>query len=92
MYFEHIAELMKALLFVVPPNLRLGEVLNWARTGARFRRMDRSRHPRLVRLFTMSAADFLDEWFEDERVKGALATQAVVGAWGGPMTPAPPTR
>jgi phytoene dehydrogenase-like protein len=35
----------------------------------------------------MSAADFLDEWFEDERVKGALATQAVVGAWGGPMSP-----
>jgi phytoene dehydrogenase-like protein len=35
----------------------------------------------------MSAADFLDEWFEDERVKGALATQAIIGAWCGPMTP-----
>ncbi|HKI28926.1 MAG TPA: NAD(P)/FAD-dependent oxidoreductase, partial [Actinomycetota bacterium] len=31
--------------------------------------------------------DFLDEWFEDERVKGALATQAIIGAWCGPMTP-----
>ena len=41
----------------------------------------------IVRLFTVSAADFLDEWFEDERVKGALATQALVGNWGGPMTP-----
>ena len=35
----------------------------------------------------MSAADFLDEWFEDERVKGAMATQAIIGAWCGPMTP-----
>ena len=35
----------------------------------------------------MSAADFLDEWFVDERVKGALATQAIIGAWCGPMTP-----
>ena len=35
----------------------------------------------------MSAADFLDEWFEDDRVKGALATQAIIGAWCGPMTP-----
>ncbi|HEX6132012.1 MAG TPA: NAD(P)/FAD-dependent oxidoreductase, partial [Actinomycetota bacterium] len=26
-------------------------------------------------------------WFEDERVKGALATQAIIGAWCGPMTP-----
>ncbi len=86
-YFEHIAELMKALLFVVPPNLRLGEVLNWARTGARFRGWTGRDIHELVRLFTMSAADFLDEWFEDDRVKGALATQAVVGAWGGPMTP-----
>ena len=35
----------------------------------------------------MSAADFLDEWFDDDRVKGALATQAIIGAWCGPMTP-----
>jgi phytoene dehydrogenase-like protein len=35
----------------------------------------------------MSASDFLDEWFEDERVKGALATQAIIGAWNGPMSP-----
>ena len=86
-YFEHVAGLMKALLFVVPPNLRFGEVLNWARTGARFRGWTGRDIHELVRLFTMSAADFLDEWFEDDRVKGALATQAVVGAWGGPMTP-----
>ena len=36
-----------------------------------------------VRLFTISGADFLDEWFEDERVKGALATQAIIGACAG---------
>src|SRR5205823_2040974 len=41
----------------------------------------------VVRLFTMSAADFLDEFFTDERVKGALATQSIIGAWCGPMSP-----
>jgi phytoene dehydrogenase-like protein len=35
----------------------------------------------------VSAADFLDEWFDDPRVKGAMATQAIIGAWCGPMTP-----
>jgi hypothetical protein len=35
----------------------------------------------------MSASDFLDEWFVDDRVKGALATQAIIGAWCGPMSP-----
>lgn len=86
-YFERVASLMKELLFVVPPNLRMAEVLRWMRTGAKFRGWTGRDVHELVRLFTMSAADFLDEWFVDERVKGALATQAVIGAWCGPMTP-----
>jgi len=86
-YFERVAGLMKDLLFVVPPNLRLREVANWIRTGTRFRGWTGRDVHELVRLFTLSAADFLDEWFEDERVKGAMATQAIIGAWCGPMTP-----
>jgi phytoene dehydrogenase-like protein len=86
-YFERIAALMKELLFVIPPNVKLSEIVRWARTGRRFRGWTGRDVHELVRLFTMSAADFLDEWFEDDRVKGALATQAIVGAWGGPMTP-----
>src|SRR3712207_5511190 len=36
---------------------------------------------------TMSCADFLDRFFVDERVKGALAPGGVIGMWGGPMSP-----
>jgi phytoene dehydrogenase-like protein len=86
-YFERVAGLMKSLLFVVPPNTRIRELPAWAATIARFRRWKGRDLHELVRLLTMSAADFLDEWFHDDRVKGALATQAVVGAWGGPMSP-----
>jgi phytoene dehydrogenase-like protein len=86
-YFERVAALMKELLFVVPPNLRLRDAASWARAAGRLRGMSGRDVHELVRLFTMSAADFLDEWFDDERVKGALATQAIVGAWCGPMTP-----
>ena len=86
-YFERVAKLLKDLLFVVPPNMRMAEVPRWARTAGRFRGWTGRDIHELVRLFTMSAADFLDEWFEDERVKGALATQAIIGAWCGPMTP-----
>lgn len=43
---------------------------------------------RLLReLFLMSAADFLDEWFESERVKAAFATQAIIGTFLGPYAP-----
>ena len=86
-YFERIAGLVKDLLYVVPPNMKLTEILDWARTGARFRGWTGRDVHELVRLFTMSGADFLDEWFTDDRVKGALATQAIIGAWCGPMTP-----
>ncbi len=86
-YFERVAKLLKDLLFVVPPNMRLAEAPRWARTAGRFRGWTGRDIHELVRLFTMSAADFLDEWFDDERVKGALATQAIIGAWCGPMTP-----
>ena len=86
-YFAHVGDLIRRLLFVVPPNMRMVDVLGWARTSTRFRGWTGRDIHEMVRLFTMSAADLLDEWFEDPRVKGALATQAVVGAWGGPMTP-----
>jgi len=86
-YFERVARLLKDLLFVVPPNLRMRDIPRWARTAGRVRRWTGRDVHEAVRLFTMSAADFLDEWFEDERVKGALATQAIIGGWCGPMSP-----
>jgi phytoene dehydrogenase-like protein len=85
--FEHVAALMQDLLFVIPPNMRAADLLSWIRAGARFRGWSGRDVHELVRLFTMSAADFLDEWFEDDRVKGAMATQAIIGGWCGPMTP-----
>jgi len=85
--FERVATLVKDLLYVVPPNLSVRDLPAWLAMAGRFRRWRGRDVAELVRLFTMSAADYLDEWFEDERVKGALATQAVIGAWCGPMSP-----
>jgi len=86
-YFDRVARLLKDLLFVVPPNLNLRDLPKWATTAGRLRKWSGRDIHEAVRLFTMSAADFLDEWFEDERTKGAMATQAIIGAWCGPMTP-----
>jgi phytoene dehydrogenase-like protein len=86
-YFDRVARLLKDLLFVVPPNMNIRDLPRWASTAGRFRKWSGRDIHEAVRLFTMSAADFLDEWFEDDRVKGAMATQAIIGAWCGPMTP-----
>lgn len=43
---------------------------------------------RLLReLFLMSAADFLDEWFESDQLKAAFAMQAIIGTFLGPYSP-----
>jgi phytoene dehydrogenase-like protein len=86
-YFDRLGRLLRRLLFVVPPNLTLGDAPRWLALAARLRGWSGRDVADLVRLFTVSGADFLEEWFEDERVKGALATQAIIGAWCGPMSP-----
>jgi phytoene dehydrogenase-like protein len=86
-YFERLGHLLRDLLFVVPPNLTLRELPRWLGFGGKLRHWTGRDVAEIVRLFTISAADFLDEWFEDARVKGAMATQAIIGAWCGPMSP-----
>src|SRR6185503_13148893 len=36
---------------------------------------------------TMSVGDLLDDWFECDAFKGAMASSGVVGVWAGPRTP-----
>jgi phytoene dehydrogenase-like protein len=86
-YFYHVARLLKDLMFVAPPNIRFGDIPKWLAVGGRLRHWTARDVAEIVRLFTMPGADFLDEWFEDDRVKGALATQTIIGGWGGPMSP-----
>ncbi len=86
-YFGRVAHLLQDLLFVVPPNLSVADLPKWVAVAGKLRKWTGRDVAEAVRLFTMSAADFLDEWFGDSRVKGALATQAVIGAWCGPMSP-----
>lgn len=41
----------------------------------------------IANMITMSAYDFLSEWFEDERIKAVLAYYASIGTFAGPKTP-----
>ena len=41
----------------------------------------------ITRLMTMSIADLLDDWFESDQVKGAMAVNGVIGTWAGPYEP-----
>ena len=86
-YFQRVGQLLKDLMFVIPPNLTLGDLPRWLAMGGKIRHWNGADIAEIVRLFTVSGKDFLDEFFEDERVKGALGTQTILGAWCGPMSP-----
>lgn len=42
---------------------------------------------RVMDMLSMSAYDFLSEWFEDDRIKAVLAYYASIGTFAGPKTP-----
>ena len=42
----------------------------------------------ITRLFTMSATDLLDRWFESPVLKGFMAVNGIIGTWAGPTRPA----
>ncbi len=86
-YFGRVGQMLRDLQFVVPPNLTVADIPRWLAIGVRLRHWSKRDISEIVRLFTVSGADFLDEWFEDDRVKGALGTQTILGAWCGPMSP-----
>jgi len=86
---DRLARLVRPLLLRIPPSAKLKGFadLREALWMARYLRGHRDLLPRFLDLMTMSVADFLDDYFEHDAIKGALAPGGVIGAWGGPMTP-----
>ncbi len=88
-YLESLAVVVESLLLVTPPELpprKLGDFIEYLKLLGRFRKLDARRITGLVKIFTQSAADFLDEWFESPEIKVTLATDGVIGANGGPRS------
>ncbi len=89
-HLERLARVVESLLLVTPPQLPpggLGDALEYLKLAVGLGRMAKRDLPALVKVFTQSAADFLDDWFESEELKVTLATDGVIGANGGPRSP-----
>ena len=82
-----IAAVLAELYAAPPPDplaTGLSDVLHAVRAGLRFRRLGRSGMEDLLRFMPMSIADLLDDWFESDVLKGALATTGVLNLCQGP--------
>ncbi|MEX0755443.1 MAG: NAD(P)/FAD-dependent oxidoreductase [Actinomycetota bacterium] len=90
-WIQHSADLLGPLLMETPPtlgSLSPGDVADQIRFALRMRKgMNARQAADLTKLFTMSAADLLDEWFESTEIKGLLSTDGIIGTWAGPEEP-----
>ncbi len=89
-HLERLARVVESLLLVTPPKFppKLSrDVPEYLKVLGKLRGLSPRELVGLVKIFTQSAADFLEEWFESDEIKVTLATDGVIGANGGPRSP-----
>ena len=88
---DRVVAVLRELMAMTPPNVGEGFVLaDWLASAAvarRLGRLDLRGRRDLLDLFTKSAGELLDHWFESEPLKAALGWDSVVGNFASPYTP-----
>src|SRR5206468_8403498 len=58
-----------------------------ARLALRFQQLPERQQAVFVQLMTMSAADFLDQWFETDPLKATMSASGIIGTFQGIRSP-----
>ncbi len=88
MYF--MAKAVKYILGIAPPDptsLHPSDLSGLLRLARHFLNLPEEQLHTLVRLMTMSSADFLERWFESEPLLGTLSASGIIGTFLGPRSP-----
>ena len=87
----HIADIMGPMLMKTPPHVgskKFGDIKDVFQLGWALRKhVDEQTVADITRLFTMSATDLLDRWFETPQMKGFMSVNGIIGTWAGPDAP-----
>jgi phytoene dehydrogenase-like protein len=86
---EGVADVLRDLLLETPPNVGggIGDLLQAWKTGRRFKRLGMAARRDVLDLFTMSAGDLLERWFESDPIKACFGFDSVVGNFASPYAP-----
>lgn len=86
---DRVASVLKDLLLETPPNVGGGiaDVLQALKAGRRMKQLDMAARRDVLDLFTKSAGDVLDQWFESDPIKACFGFDSVVGNYASPYTP-----
>jgi len=86
---DRVADVLRELSLETPPNVGggIGDFLSAIKTARRFKKLDMAARRDVLDLFTKSAGDVLDFWFESAPIKAALGFDAIVGNFASPYAP-----
>ena len=91
---DAIADVLRDIVLRTPPNVveggwsaALPQLVRAGSLGNRLRRLDMVMRRDLLDLFTKSAVDFLDGWFETPAVQALFGFDSIVGNYASPSHP-----
>jgi len=93
-HLDSAADLLRDLVLQTPPNRvdggwlsALPELIKAGKLGNRMRKLSLASQRELLDLFTKSAGDYLDGWFESVPIKAAYGFDSIVGNYASPYSP-----
>ena len=85
-----MARFIKPILAITPPDLTSLDprpLMPLAGLARSFQQLPERQQAVFVQLMTMSAADFLDQWFETDPLKATMAASGIIGTYQGVRSP-----
>lgn len=85
-----MCKFVKPILAMTPPNptsLKWSDLSKLLFLGKRFRSLSAKEKYEQVQLMTMSAADFLGQWFETDVLKATMSASGIIGTFLGVRSP-----
>jgi phytoene dehydrogenase-like protein len=85
-----MARFIKPILAITPPDLTSLDprpLLPLAGLARAFQQLPERQQAVFVQLMTMSAADFLDQWFETDPLKATMSASGIIGTYQGVRSP-----
>lgn len=91
---DDVVDVLRTFLLKTPPNVVSGgifaalpQMVEAFKSGREIAKADMTARRDLLALFSQSAGDWLDGWFESDPIKAVFGFDAIVGNYASPYTP-----
>ncbi|MFQ5614065.1 MAG: phytoene desaturase family protein [Anaerolineae bacterium] len=84
---NRMARILREMLLLTPPDVMardLRDLVAWGGVGLKLKRLGKREMMEFLRVLPLAVAEYLDEWFESDALKGLLAA---AGVWGNQLGP-----